>query len=394
MRIRKEKRMFRCHSHSRAFFILVLFALAVLPRTAKAQAPERFFDTASAPKDNVRLTIFFPSVKTLKHILALKAQGFIPYDNLEIVGVYHVKEKTNYADSAKFIQDEKIPNVHFHAVEADLELANLYQKNPASDEFRKIFDLSDGIIFFGGPDMPPATYGEKTDFLTVIEDPFRHYLELSMIFHLLGGLQNPEFKPFLEDRPGFPILGICLGMQSLSVGTGGTMIQDLWSEVYGKKSVEEILTLDPTIWHKNPYAMIAPQDPALCPYMLHPIRFLPEGRVWKILGMTADDHPLVASSHHQAVDTLGKGFQVVARSMDGRIVEGIQHEKFPNVLGVQFHPEFRKLWDTTPEYKIAPDDPELFGYRTVLDANPPSYEFHKKLWLWFFGAVKDADRAK
>jgi putative glutamine amidotransferase len=300
--------------------------------------------------------------------------------------VYHVKERTDYRDSVRFIRENNVPNVHFHAISADLGVASLYRKNAASDEFRKIFDLSDGIIFFGGPDMPPAAYGEQTDFRTIVENPFRHYLELSMIFHLLGGLQNPEFKAFLDDRPDFPVLGICLGMQSLSVGSGGTMVQDLWSEVYGKTTVEEAVALPRDQWHKNPYEMIDPLDSSLCPYMLHPIRLLPEGRVWKVMGMATDGHPYVASSHHQAVDTFGKGLRVIARSMDGRIVEAIEHEKFPNVLG--------KLWDAAPEFKIGPDDRELFGYRTVLEANPPSFEFHKKLWGWFFGGVREKHSAR
>jgi putative glutamine amidotransferase len=387
---RKEIRMTQRFSSFPVLPVLVLIALAVFSRTAVAQ--ERFFDTASAPKDKVRLTIFYPSVNTLKHVFALKAEGFIPYENLEIVGVYHMKERTNYADSVRYVLNNKIEGVHFHAVSADLSVETLFGRNAASDELRKIFDLSEGIIFFGGPDMPPAAYGEQTDFRTIIEDPFRHYLELSMIFHLLGGGQNPEFKAFLENRPDFPILGICLGMQSLSVGTGGTMVQDLWSEVYGKTTVEEAVALPRDQWHKNPYSMIPPLDRDLGPYMLHPIKLEAGGRAWKAMGMATDGHPYVASSHHQAVDTLGKNFRIVARSMDGRIIEAIEHEIFPNVLGVQFHPEFRKLWDATPEYKISPDDRELFGYRTVLDAHPPSYEFHKRLWVWFFSAVKNAAR--
>ncbi|MCX6567141.1 MAG: gamma-glutamyl-gamma-aminobutyrate hydrolase family protein [Candidatus Aminicenantes bacterium] len=379
-------------SPSSALPVLVLIALAVFGRAAGAQSPERFFDTASVAHDTVRLTVFYPSVKTLKNIFALKAQGFIPYKNLEIIGVYHVKEKTDYRESVRYLQDEKIEGVRFHAVAADLSVETLYGPNAASDEFRKIFDLSDGMIFFGGPDMPPAAYGEKTDFRTVIEDPYRHYLELSMIFHLLGGGQNEGFKGFLENRPDFPILGICLGMQSLNVGAGGTMVQDLWSEIYGKTTVEEAVALDREQWHKNPYAMIPPLDRDLGPYMLHPIKLSAEGRTWKAMGMTAADRPYVASSHHQSLEKIGKGFTVVATSTDDRIIEAIEHEKFRNVLGVQFHPEFRKLWDATPEYKTTPDDRDLFGYRTQLEAHPPSYEFHKRLWIWFFTRMKAPGR--
>jgi len=384
--------MFRFKLHSPAFCILILAALVFGLGAAGGQTPERFFDTASAPKDKVRLTVFYPSVKTLMNIFALKAEGLIPYYNLEIIGVYHIKEKTDYRKSVRYLQDKKIENVRFHAVTSDLNVETLYGPNAASDEFRKIFELSDGMIFFGGPDMPPAAYGEKTDFRTVVEDPYRHYLDLSMIFHLLGGQQNPEFKAFLDDRPDFPILGICLGMQSLSVGAGGTMVQDLWTEIYGKTTVEEAAALDREQWHKNPYEMIPPLDRNIGPYMLHPVKLLPEGRAWRAMGIATEGHPLVASSHHQAVDTFGKGFRAAARSMDGRIIEAIEHEKFPNVLGVQFHPEYRKLWDATSKFKTTPDDDNRSSYRTQIEAHPPSYEFHKRLWNWFFAVMKAAVR--
>jgi len=383
---------FKTRAFALSAFILAL--LAAFPGQAQAQEPERFFDTASAPKDMVRLTIFYPSVNTLRHLLALKEQGFIPYENLEIVGVYHVKEQTNYKDSVRFVEAGKLKNIHFHAVSADLNISSLFKKNAASDEFRKIFDLSNGIIFFGGPDMPPAAYGEEMDFRTVVTDPFRHYVELSMIFHLLGGRQDESVKAFLSSRPEFPVLGICLGMQSLNVGSGGAMIQDLWSEVYGVTTVEDAIALGQQKWHKNPFAMIAPNVRNLAPYMLHQVKLGTGSRIWPVLGMAASDQPYVASSHHQAVEKLGLGFRVTAASLDDKIIEAIEHEKFINVLGVQFHPEYRKLWDAAPEFKFSADDPDLFGYRTFLDANPPTYEFHKRLWNWFFTKVKGAERKK
>jgi putative glutamine amidotransferase len=373
-----------------AFSLILLAAFLAGPASAQAPENERFFDTASAPKDMVRLTVFYPSVNTLRHLLALKEQGFIPYENLEIVGVHHVKERTNYRDAIRFVEENKLGNIHFHAIAADLKIATLFKKNAASDEFRKIFDLSNGIVFFGGPDMPPASYGEKSDFRTIVTDPFRHYVELSMIFHLLGGRQDESVKAFLADRPNFPVLGICLGMQSLSVGTGGTMIQDLWSEVYGIQTVEEAIALGQQKWHKNPFEMAAPIERNLGPYMLHQVKLVPEARAWTAIGMTAADRPYIASSHHQAIDKLGLGFKASAFSLDDKIIEAIEHEKYPHVLGVQFHPEFRKLWDATPEFKYSPDDPDLFGYRTILEANPPSFEFHKRLWNWFFLKVKGA----
>ena len=389
--------MSRLKIRALALPVLVLAMLAFAPAAVSAQEPgpppERFFDTASAPVNTVRLTIFYPAPNTLRHILALKAQGFIPYDNLEIVGVYHIKERTNYRESVRLVEENKLSNIHFHAVSADLDIASLYRKNAATAEFRKIFDLSNAIIFFGGPDMPPAAYGEKMDFKTIVTDPNRHYLELSMIYHLLGGSQNDSLPGFLKDRPNVPVMGICLGMQSLNVGTGGTMIQDLWSEVYGANSVEEAIALGQQKWHKNPYEMNNPLERNLVSYMPHQVKILGQSRIWTALGMTTADRPYVGSAHHQAVEKLGKGFKVIATSLDDKIIESIEHETFPNVFGVQFHPEYRKLWDTTPEFKIAPQDPDMFGYRTFLEANPPSFEFHKKLWTWFFTKVKGAESA-
>jgi hypothetical protein len=46
------------------------------------------------------------------------------------------------------------------------------------------------------------------------------------------------------------------------------------------------------------------------------------------------------------------------------------------------------LWDAVPRYKITPQDKEPFGCRTVLEHNPPSFDFHERLWGWFFKALK------
>ena len=46
------------------------------------------------------------------------------------------------------------------------------------------------------------------------------------------------------------------------------------------------------------------------------------------------------------------------------------------------------LWETDPKYKISPQDKDLFGCRIYLEAHPPSFEFHKKLWAWFFASLR------
>jgi putative glutamine amidotransferase len=357
-------------------------------RRAPVQPTERFLDTAASPRGVVRLAVFYPTAGSLRAILALKDQGFIPQKEVEVVGVFHVKEKTDYGESLKFVQEFGLSWAHFHAVSADLGLETLYRPNGISAEVRRIFELSDGLIFFGGPDIPPAAYGEKTELQTKIEDPYRHFLELSAAFQLLGGSQDGDFKPLLAKRPDFPVLGICLGLQTLNAATGGTLVQDVWSDLYGVKYVEEAIALGQPSWHTNPYPRLFPLDRALLSYMLHPIHLTPGSKFTSAMGFKPGDQPFVMSAHHQSAGRLGKGFRPAAMSLDKKVVEAIDHEAYPNVLGVQFHPEFPILWETAPRYKIAPDDKDLFACRPYLEKRPPSLAFHKKLWAWFFGRLK------
>jgi putative glutamine amidotransferase len=121
--------------------------------------------------------------------------------------------------------------------------------------------------------------------------------------------------------------------------------------------------------------------------MLHPVRFAETSRIAAALGLKPADRPYVMSAHHQAAGRIGKGLRVAAVSLDGKVVEAVEHDAYAHVLGLQFHPEFPMLWETEARYKIAPADKDLWGCRTFLEAHPPSYEFHKKLWAWFFGLL-------
>jgi putative glutamine amidotransferase len=372
--------------------LLVFIVLTLLASGLWAQTPERFFDKAGAPSDRARLVIFYPSLGTIKDLVALKDNGLFPADKFEVIGVFHEKERTNYRESIKFARDNNLVWLKFHQVAAELSLPFLFKKNACTPEFETIFKKSDGMIFFGGPDIPPAVYGQKTNLFTGIEDPYRHFFELSVIFHLLGGLQNSSFKGLLESRPDFPILGICLGSQSLNVGTGGTLVQDIWSEVYGKKFFEDVVDLGQDNWHTNPHHRLHPENRNLLSYMLHPIQLNGKGKLCAELGLKPDDEPYIMSAHHQMADKLGKGFRVAATSLDGKVIEAIEHERFSSVLGVQFHPEFSMLWNTEPKYKFTPQDKELIAIKTYLENHPPSFEFHKKLWAWFTQKLEASHR--
>ena len=345
-----------------------------------------FFRSAKADSFRTTIVVCYPSVGTIKAIMELRRQGLWPIDSTVVVGVFYREEKTDYKQSMDLVQENGLDWFFFHPVEGRLDDADVFRKNACSETFAEIFRKSDGIVFFGGPDIPPSLYGRKTHLLSAIEDPGRHRFELSFIFHLLGGFQDKGFRPFLESDSGFPVLGICLGCQSLNVGTGGTLVQDIFAEKYGKMFLEDIVLLKPQAWHNNPWYSLHP-DRDLTSKTLHPIRMLRTGRFCVGMGMDLRETPLVLSSHHQACDKLGKGFRNAALSEDGKVVEAIEHEHYPNVLGVQFHPEYRPLWDGKDQYRILLTDTFRRTFREMLEQNPPSVRFHRTLWSWFFDKV-------
>jgi putative glutamine amidotransferase len=177
----------------------------------------------------------------------------------------------------------------------------------------------------------------------------------------------------------------------MNVGTGGTLIQDIPSVLYGKSYVEDVIAQGPEQWHNNPYRSLFPQD-NLMSYNFHTLKLLGKGKLVKALGFSATDHPRVLSSHHQALGLLGKGWVTIATSRDGKVVEAIEHKRFPNVLGIQFHPEHPLLWDTEPRFRQKPGDP-LTSYNAILAGTPRSLEFNRAIWKWL-GAKLEESRSR
>ncbi len=369
-----------------ALAILGLMMAAALP--LKAQTPDRFLDQAAAKDANVRLVVFNPETYNIRALEALRRNRIIDVPNLTVIGVYHQKQVADFAAARKYVAENKLDWMKFHAVTAEIGESELFGTNACTPEFETIIRKADGVIFFGGPDIPPSVFKRKTNLLTEIEDPYRHYLELSAVFHFLGGSQNPAFKPLLESRPGFPVLGICLGFQTINVGTGGSLIQDIWAELYGKPYVEDVIALGPEQWHNNPYRHLYPLD-KLMGYNFHSLQLGDRSKFVSVMGFKTSDHPRILSSHHQAADVLGAGLVAAATSRDGKIIEAVEHSKYSNVLGVQFHPEHPMLWDTEPRFRQKPGDP-LTSYNAILTGTPPSLAFNKAIWGWFAGKLKES----
>jgi putative glutamine amidotransferase len=159
----------------------------------------------------------------------------------------------------------------------------------------------DGLLLTGGPDVHPARFGQEVHPGCERIDEARDATELALIEH--------------AQRHALPILGICRGVQMLNVAFGGTLFQDLELERPG--------SLD----HRA-------SNPA-SPRTAHPITIKPGSKLARALG--AESIP-ANSLHHQALDTVARGFVVNAQAPDG-VIEGIEHAGLPFVLGVQCHPE-------------------------------------------------------
>jgi len=385
----------------KAFALILGLALAlgaVFPLPGLTQTPaqtptqaaeaDRWLDTAPARDASVRLVIFNPEVFNIQCLAALRKNAALDVPDLTVVGVYHVKQTDRFARSRKYVEENGLGWFKFHAVSAEISEPVLFKTNACTPEFEQIVKKADGAIFFGGPDIPPSVFGEKTLLLTDITDPYRHFLEVSAAFHFLGGAQDPKFKPLLDGRPGFPILAICLGFQTLNVGAGGTLVQDIWTEAYGKTTVEDAIALGPEQWHNNPYARLFPSSDIMG-VNYHSLQLGDNSLFVKVMGFASSDHPRIRSSHHQALEKMGKDLVAVASSRDGRIIEAVEHKRYPHVLGLQFHPEHYLHFDDEPRFRMKPGDP-LTSLKALLVGAPPSFEFNTAIWRWLSARLAES----
>jgi putative glutamine amidotransferase len=167
---------------------------------------------------------------------------------------------------------------------------------PTVDDERvlqKYLRILDGLVLVGGDDIPPAAYGESPHETVQPLTKERYDFERKLIARWLAS--------------GKPLLGVCLGMQFTSVVSGGTMIQDIPSEVGTQVN------------HRA----------------YHRVRIEPGSSLAGLLGATEAS---VLSNHHQAVERLGKDLRPVAHSADG-VVEALERTDGPFGLFVQWHPE-------------------------------------------------------
>jgi putative glutamine amidotransferase len=153
--------------------------------------------------------------------------------------------------------------------------------------------------------------------------------------------------------------------------------------MYGQKTVEEVLAANPDAVHSGVYMeKLFPNDGEL-KMTFHRIRLGRDSIFLRRMGFASADRPFVATAHHQAIGTLGANLHATATSLDGKIVEAAEHSRFPNVLGIQFHPERHTLYRKGLWQRSQTNAPRDFNPLSFLQDNPPTLAFHRAVWKWF-----------
>lgn len=177
----------------------------------------------------------------------------------------------------------------FFAKHPEIEICNALKGNASIAE-------ADGLLLTGGSDIAPEFLKQPIPDPSVLEkdvDPVRDRWEFDAVDQALA--------------KGLPVLAICKGMQLFNVALGGTIKLD----IPGHRAPEQ----------KN-------------------------NDIQQLRSETNATHrfEMVNSSHHQAVDSLGNGFEVEAWCVGDDIIEQIRLRNYGFALGVQYHPERGKIY--------------------------------------------------
>jgi gamma-glutamyl-gamma-aminobutyrate hydrolase PuuD len=187
-----------------------------------------------------------------------------------------------------------------------------------------------GLMLTGGEDVAPSRYGESPHVTVVDAEAGRDEFEIALV-HAARASQ-------------LPIFAICRGIQVLNVACGGTLVQDIPSQVSGAQA------------HSFP---VPPHESYL---LAHEVWLEKDGLLLKLMRerLAETDTLEVNSRHHQAVKDVAKGFRICATAPDG-VIEAMEDPGMRFCLGVQWHPEnffrtgeFRALFEGFVEASAEP----------------------------------------
>jgi putative glutamine amidotransferase len=206
---------------------------------------------------------------------------------------------TAYVEPAKWgaweVPAALVPQTYVEAIERSGGRALLVP--PSAEGVEETLDALDGLVFSGGADLDPSTYGQEPHPETNGTRPDRDRGELAL---LAAALERD-----------MPVLAVCRGSQVLNVALGGDLVQHL-PDVLGDER------------HKHTPGVFGDHDVSVDPAS-------------KVGGLLGDRAP-VKSHHHQGYGKLGAGLREVAWADDGT-VEALEDPGKRFAVGVLWHPE-------------------------------------------------------
>jgi putative glutamine amidotransferase len=211
-----------------------------------------------------------------------------------VIGITTYVEKASWG--AWTLPAALIPYDYVRAVERAGGRALLVP--PSDDAVDETLDVLDGLVFSGGNDMEPSTYGAEAHPETDGTNPARDAGELALLTAALAR--------------DLPVLAVCRGFEVLNVARGGDLVQHLPDDV----------------GHEEHRAVKGQ-------FSDHAVRVDESSRLGSLVG---DEVPDVKSHHHQALGRIGDGLREVAWAEDGT-VEGVEDPDRRFAVGVLWHPE-------------------------------------------------------
>jgi putative glutamine amidotransferase len=178
---------------------------------------------------------------------------------------------------------------------------------------RAVLDRLDGVLLSGGGDIDPALFGEDAHPATCEIEPERDRVELTL-------------ARWVVER-NMPCLAICRGIQVLNVALGGSLVQDIPSQV--------------------PAALPHSFDRQTTPrnYLAHPVKIDPGSQLARVMQREA---ARTNSWHHQSIRQAADRLRVTAVAPDG-VIEAVEVPGLRFAIGVQWHPEW--LFEERAEHR-------------------------------------------
>lgn len=177
---------------------------------------------------------------------------------------------------------------------------------PKREYITEVLADLDGILLPGSnTDVDPHYYGEEPHHRLGPVIPVKDETDMLVLDE--------------AERRNLPVLAICFGMQILNVVRGGTLVQDIESQIKGSIKHEQGIPAT-----RNS----------------HSLKIAKGNLLADLVAVKNATGPIrINSSHHQALGKVGKNLKAIAWAKDG-VIEGIQDtRKNKFLLGVQWHPE-------------------------------------------------------